>query len=193
MVSSQALSVVCVEMGLADFLQHCNPTLAEKIDKYQSAVLKAQKKEMILAKKEGRQAMIYWGGIVTPKVRYFCFRSLEGFGLTRGLFQELSDVIEALLGAVLISDKFDSQGATSIYQRLMKPFFEEYIRPETYVEHPTTRLCKLFQERRCKKFQLPTEPVGGGKLRRRGQSFTGVGDRSVLTTCDWQSSSTTLF
>jgi len=41
--------------------------------------------------------------------------------------QALSDVVESIIGAVLISDNFSQIGVDAIFTTLLLPFYEKYI------------------------------------------------------------------
>lgn len=113
--------------------------------------------------------------------------------------KELSDLVEALLGALLMSEDFDSRGARAMFNNVLKPFFDRYSRPDSTGEHPANALSVVFQKRKCENFRNSLQESitwGVKSYTRSGTHLSGfVGRR--LQRCDpicvLQSSSTTSF
>lgn len=72
--------------------------------------------------------------------------------------QELADVIESLFATVLISDGFRPEGVQTMFDRIVRPFCDNYIRSEVR-DHPKTLLTKMFQARGCRAFAFEETKV----------------------------------
>ncbi|KAF9452469.1 ribonuclease III [Macrolepiota fuliginosa MF-IS2] len=109
MVSNSTLAAICVWSGLYKFI-NTTPQLAQIIRNYEKALASQQMAEHSQAEKEGRLMGEYWKDLDTPKA--------------------LSDVVESIIGAVIISDKFSQSGVDAIFENLLQPFYEKYISPQ---------------------------------------------------------------
>lgn len=69
-------------------------------------------------------------------------------------FQALSDVVESIVGAVYISDNFSPVGAESLFDNVLKPFFDTHITLQTLSHHPTKILFELLQAQGCQQFEI---------------------------------------
>ncbi|KAG8926333.1 hypothetical protein FRC01_008984, partial [Tulasnella sp. 417] len=127
------LSAICVESGLAKHLIYGSTDLRRKIDAFEGALNAARVVAGERAKQSGQPPREYWSGLSTPK--------------------ELSDLVEALLGALLMSEDFDSCGARAMFDNVLKPFFDRYSRPDSTGEHPANALSVVFQKRKCEWFR----------------------------------------
>jgi endoribonuclease Dicer len=72
-------------------------------------------------------------------------------------FQALSDVVESIVGAVYISDNFSPVGAESLFDNVLKPFFDTHITLQTLSHHPTKILFELLQAQGCQQFEITKE------------------------------------
>ena len=73
------------------------------------------------------------------------------------LSQVLGDIVESLLGALLVCDNFMASGSERMYQRLLKPFYDKHITLRTLSHHPTKLLFELFQTQGCQNFEIIRE------------------------------------
>ncbi|KAF8332689.1 uncharacterized protein EI90DRAFT_3145368 [Cantharellus anzutake] len=137
MVNNIALGALCVDCGLDEFIVHDSPSLQKSIDEYKAEVKKAQQLEYNLASAEGRMPGQYWVDLEPPKV--------------------LGDIVESLLGALLVCENFIASGAGKMYQRLLKPFYDKHITLRTLSHHPTKLLFELFQTQGCQNFEIIRE------------------------------------
>ena len=71
--------------------------------------------------------------------------------------QALSDVIESIVGAIYISDNFSPVGAESLFDNILKPFYDKHITLQTLAHHPTKILFELFQAQGCQQFGITKE------------------------------------
>ncbi|KAF8974226.1 hypothetical protein BDZ97DRAFT_3979 [Flammula alnicola] len=99
-----------------------------------AAVCVCQQKEYALADEEGRSPGQYWLDIEPPKA--------------------LSDVVESIAGAIYISDNFDPVGAESLFDNVLKPFYDKHITLQTLSHHPTKILFELLQAQGCQQFEI---------------------------------------
>ncbi|KAG8855617.1 hypothetical protein FRB96_006812 [Tulasnella sp. 330] len=110
MVSTDALAALCVESGVADYFVCRSEAISSKLKVYTKALRLARADEHETSRKEARELRQYWKGIRPPK--------------------ELADCFESLLGAILVSEGFDSRGCEIMYKKVMKPFFDKHIHVE---------------------------------------------------------------
>ncbi|KAF8192503.1 ribonuclease III domain-containing protein [Pholiota molesta] len=134
MVSNSALAAVCVWSGLQEYLLFESPYLENSIRAYANELKEKQAKEYALAEAEGRSPGQYWLDIEPPKA--------------------LSDVVESIAGAIYISDNFDPVGAETLFDNVLKPFYDKHITLQTLSHHPTKILFELLQAQGCQNFEL---------------------------------------
>ncbi|KAF8913820.1 hypothetical protein CPB84DRAFT_1832684 [Gymnopilus junonius] len=137
MVSNSALAAVCVWSGLQEHLLFESPQLASNIQAYTDELKQRQQREYSLADEEGRSPGQYWLDIEPPKA--------------------LSDVIESVIGAIYISDNFSPIGAESLFDNILKPFYDKHITLQTLAHHPTKLLFELLQAQGCQQFGITKE------------------------------------
>ncbi|PPQ92348.1 LOW QUALITY PROTEIN: hypothetical protein CVT25_008698 [Psilocybe cyanescens] len=140
MVSNSALAAVCVWSGLQEHLLFESPNLAASIEAYINELKERQEKEYTLAEQEGRTPGQYWLDIEPPKA--------------------LSDVVESIVGAIYISDNFSPIGAESLFDNVLKPFYDKHITLHTLSHHPTKILFELFQALGCQQFEITRDKNG---------------------------------
>lgn len=133
LVSLGPLSAICVESGLAKHLIYGSTDLRRKIDAFEAALNAARVVAEERAKESEQPPKEYWSGLSAPK--------------------ELSDLVEALLGALLMSEDFDSRGARAMFDNVLKPFFDRFGRPDSTGDHPSNALSVVFQKRKCEGFR----------------------------------------
>ncbi|KAG8855620.1 hypothetical protein FRB96_006815 [Tulasnella sp. 330] len=90
----------------------------------------------------------YWFGLNPPKAR------CPGCTLNN----ELADVVEAILGAIYVSEGFDSGPARRMYDKVMKPFFDAHIRPEDIRLPATAILTDMYK---CQYTRVVRTALGG--------------------------------
>ncbi|KAG9045153.1 hypothetical protein FS837_006952 [Tulasnella sp. UAMH 9824] len=133
LVSLGPLSAICVESGLAKHLIYGSTDLGRRIEAFESALGVARVAAEERAMQSDEPQKEYWNGLSTPK--------------------ELSDLVEAILGALLMSEDFDSRGARAMFDSVLKPFFDRYGRLDSTGEHPANALSVVFQKRKCEFFR----------------------------------------
>ncbi|EJT97649.1 ribonuclease III [Dacryopinax primogenitus] len=133
-VSNAALAAFCVDLGLHHYIIHDSPHLVETVSSYAKEITKAKEEDLAAAAAEDRAPGEYWVTLEPPKV--------------------LSDIVEALLGAIYVSDSFDPSGYENVFDRLFKPFFMKRVSLNTLSQHPTSLLFALLQQRGCHRFEL---------------------------------------
>ncbi|KAJ3922820.1 hypothetical protein F5877DRAFT_87971 [Lentinula edodes] len=137
MVSNAALAAVCVTSGLHQHLLFESDKLAHDIREYEYLLRRAQTEEYTSAEREGRPAGQFWHNIESPKV--------------------LSDLLESILGALYVSDKYSPVGSDAFFEKVFKPFYDRHITLQTLSHHPTKILFELLQRKGCEKFSLVKE------------------------------------
>lgn len=137
MVSNSALAAVCVWSGLQEYLLFESTQLSNSIQTYANELKERQEKEYALAAEEGRSPGQYWLDTEPPKA--------------------LSDVVESIVGAIYISDNFSPVGAESLFDNVLKPFYDKHITLQTLAHHPTKILFELFQAQGCQQFEITKE------------------------------------
>ncbi|KAG8960065.1 hypothetical protein FRC03_007110 [Tulasnella sp. 419] len=140
MVSNTTLAAICMQIKLYQHLQFDSMVLGSQIEQYRTKLEEHQHREYTDAAAEGRQPGQYWLDIEPPKV--------------------LSDMIEAIFGAIVVSEDFDSLGSEVFYSKVIKPFLDKHISWSTICHHPTKLLLELLQSRSCREFMLPKQEDG---------------------------------
>ncbi|KAF8761100.1 PAZ domain [Rhizoctonia solani] len=142
MVSNRALAIICIESGLHQYLMHDINSLAQSIVTFIDEVQKCKQ----IARTDA-QRLKYWSKLVAPKA--------------------LGDVVESLLGAIYISSGFSITRVKTVYDRVLKPFYDRYIDKKAMLTHPMSRLMKRLESIGCRSFgvakaetQLPNGGTG---------------------------------
>jgi len=68
--------------------------------------------------------------------------------------QVLSDVVEAVLGALFISEDCDVAAVEAFFHSVLRPFYDQHIRLNSLSSHPTAVLFKIMEASSCQDFQL---------------------------------------
>jgi endoribonuclease Dicer len=129
MVSNVTLAAICVSSGLHEHLLFESPSLSESIKTYATALKVKQIEEYALAKSEDRQPGQFWAELEPPKA--------------------LSDVLESIIGAVYVSDSFLPMGSEKIFDKILRPFYDQHITLQSIAHHPTKVLYELVQAAGC--------------------------------------------
>ncbi|CAE6449693.1 unnamed protein product [Rhizoctonia solani] len=91
------------------------------------------------------QRLKYWSKLVAPKA--------------------LGDVVESLLGAIYVSSGFSISRVKTVYDRLLKPFYDRYIDKKAMLTHPMSRLMKKLESVGCRALGIAkseTQLTNGG-------------------------------
>ncbi|KDN36026.1 hypothetical protein RSAG8_11112, partial [Rhizoctonia solani AG-8 WAC10335] len=156
MVSNRALAIICVESGLHRYLIHDMNSLAQSIVSFIEEVEECKQKAQTDA-----QRLKHWSKLVAPKA--------------------LGDVVESLLGAIYVSSGFSISRVKTVYDRLLKPFYDRYIDKKAMLTHPMSRLMKKLESIGCRAFGIaktempPTSGSGAGfkcEVKLHGQVIT---------------------
>lgn len=139
MVSNSALAAICVWSGLHEHLLFESLGLELNIHSYIRILIEKQETEVREAAREGRRLGQYWVDIEPPKA--------------------LSDVIESILGALYVSDSFSPVGAETFYDRVLAPFYNQFITLDSLSHHPTKVLFEYFQSQGCQNFELQKQLI----------------------------------
>ncbi|KAF9569018.1 ribonuclease III [Agrocybe pediades] len=134
MVSNSALAAVCAWSGLHEYLLFESTALSANIQDYISQLKERQEKEYASATQQDRPPGQYWLDLEPPKA--------------------LSDVIESIVGAIYISDGFSPIGAETLFDNVLKPFYDKHITMQTLSHHPTKILFELLQSQGCQQFEI---------------------------------------
>ncbi|CAE7125714.1 unnamed protein product [Rhizoctonia solani] len=129
MVSNRALAIICIESGLHRYLIHDVNSLTQSIVSFIKAVEECKQKAQTDA-----QRLKLWSKLVAPKA--------------------LGDVVESLLGAIYVSSGFNISRAKTVYDRLLKPFYDRYIDKKAMLAHPMSRLMKKLESIGCRAFGI---------------------------------------
>jgi dsRNA-specific ribonuclease len=74
--------------------------------------------------------------------------------------QILGDVIEGIVGAVLIDSGYDVEACRRIYTEYLVPLFDKYCYgPHEEGRNPKDILYKVMSQRRCTHFQVRRDPI----------------------------------
>lgn len=76
--------------------------------------------------------------------------------------QVLSDVMEAIVGALFVSEGYSVQATEALFNRLFKPFYDKHINLRTLTPHPNTALFEFLQAEHCHQHRLEKFSEGLG-------------------------------
>ena len=152
MISNETLAAFCVDVGLFQYFRHASPEVGNAISTYVGKVGKAKRNEYALAGREGREPGQYWLNTSPPKVRRFKKHACYAY-----MAQVLSDIVEAVIGALYISDDFTESGVVNFFDGALKPFYDRHIRMQTLSLHPTSTLFDLLCSYGCQQHQMIRE------------------------------------
>jgi dsRNA-specific ribonuclease len=71
--------------------------------------------------------------------------------------QVLSDMLEAIIGAIYVSDGFKLEAAEHFYTHVLRPFYLRYVDSEDLAIHPTRKLTDIFDAHGCHRFEITKE------------------------------------
>jgi endoribonuclease Dicer len=63
-------------------------------------------------------------------------------------------MLEAIIGAIFVSDGFRADGVMRFYNDVLRPFFEHYVDPDDLAVHPTRKLTDILDARGCHQFEI---------------------------------------
>ncbi|KAH8106181.1 hypothetical protein BXZ70DRAFT_1004461 [Cristinia sonorae] len=142
MVSNQTLATICVMNGLHRHLMHSSNDLARSIEAFETQLKVSREKEQAKARAENRPCTQYWLELAPCK--------------------PLSDVLEAILGAIYVDDGFEMNGSEAFFSRVFKPFYEEHITLQSLSHHPGKTLYDLFSRIGCREHKVVKDVVEEG-------------------------------
>ncbi|KAI0786396.1 hypothetical protein C8Q75DRAFT_271436 [Abortiporus biennis] len=134
MVTNPTLAVVSVTSGLYQCIQYNGSDIKQSIDDFVLKVQHARDEELKAVSQENREPGQYWTELDPPKI--------------------LSDVVESLFGALLISDNFTTVGIEKFFDGVLKPFYDRHIRLQTLSLHPNKTLFELFHASGCQQHSM---------------------------------------
>ncbi|EMD41084.1 hypothetical protein CERSUDRAFT_131598, partial [Gelatoporia subvermispora B] len=140
MVSNHVLAAFCVYCGLWQYALHASPDYAIAIQAYYERINNSRAQEERLAASEGRLPGQYWHDTEPPKI--------------------LSDVVEAVLGALYVSDGFSEANIVNFFDNVFRPFYDRHIRLQTLSQHPKKTLFELMQAEGCQEHGIVKEVEG---------------------------------
>ena len=150
MVSNRTLAAFCVHLELHRHIQHAQGQLANAIHVYSTRMRESRRAEYRLAAAEQRLPGQYWLEDDAPKVMYG--HEFDTFLLIAS--QILSDVIEAIVGALFVSEGYSIDTVEACFNRLFKPFYDKHISLHTLTTHPRTTFTELLQAEQCHQHHL---------------------------------------
>ena len=68
-------------------------------------------------------------------------------------------MVESILGAIYVSDDFSPEGAEAFFNKVMRPFFDQYIDLHSLSHHPTKILLELLQSYGCQNFEISKKHI----------------------------------
>ena len=165
MVSNQTLATIAVLTGLHEHVL-CSPDVQPAIQLYAHKILLLRDQEYQTADAEGRLPGQFWLDVEAPKVR-FSRTLLFSPSLTARLArnsQTLGDVVEAVIAAICLSDRFAATGVDAFFRKVLQPFYARHIRLHTLAAHPSKALFELLQAEGCQQHAMRKRPTEGGTL-----------------------------
>ncbi|KAI0698923.1 hypothetical protein BC835DRAFT_1333420 [Cytidiella melzeri] len=139
MVSNQTLAALCVVTGLHEAAQ-CSGDIGRAITGYAKRINTLKDQEYKRARVAGQLPGQFWLEAEPPKI--------------------LSDIVEAILGAIFVTEAYDIQAVKVVFDKVFKPFYVRHVRLQTLSPHPTTTLYQLFQAEHCHAHSIRKEVDG---------------------------------
>ena len=149
MVSNSALAALCVKCGIHNLMDMRAHGVLNGLDVYVSAVTAALHEEQRTSTREGRFPGQYWLRIQTPKV---CQLIRNVKCIFTMLTQALSDVMEGILGALYISDNCTLEGVEKFFNRVFKPFFDQFVTFEMLARHAADAVLEMLNRLGCRQY-----------------------------------------
>ncbi|KIP10639.1 hypothetical protein PHLGIDRAFT_494339 [Phlebiopsis gigantea 11061_1 CR5-6] len=143
MVSNQTLATIAVLSGLHEHVR-CSPDVQSAIQLYAHKIFLLRDQEYQLADAEGRLPAQFWLDVEAPKA--------------------LGDVVEAVVAAICLSDRFATAGVDAFFRKVLQPFYARHIRVHTLAAHPSKALFELLQAEGCQQHAMRKRPAEGGTL-----------------------------
>lgn len=149
MVSNSALAALCVKCEIHNLIDMRAHGALNSLDVYVSALTAALREEERISAREGRLPGQYWLRIQTPKVCQL-IRNVKCILIM--LAQALSDVMEGILGALYISDNCTLEGAEKFFNRVFKPFFDQFVTFEMLARHAADAVLEMLDRLGCRQY-----------------------------------------
>ncbi|KAG6900909.1 hypothetical protein C0993_004346 [Termitomyces sp. T159_Od127] len=134
MVSNSVLAAICVQSGLHKYFLHRSQPLESSIRDYAAKLEASRIGEYQAAASDGRPPGQFWLELTAPK--------------------SLPDIMESIMGAIYVGDRFSTEGIEALFKTLLKPFYDKYVTFKTLSQHPTKVLFDLFQGQGCRKLNI---------------------------------------
>ncbi|KAK0566484.1 Dicer-like protein 1 [Tilletia horrida] len=143
-VNNKTLAALAVSLGLQKFLVHSSSMLAGTVASYVEAVEAAQSTEDEKNKGSPQQ---YWWSIAAPKTCADVSRFLAFDGTSPD--KDPLQMIESILGAVLVDSGFNLDTARTFFERNYRPFLERFCTPENALLSSAEDLFEILLRRHC--------------------------------------------
>ncbi|KAK0547618.1 Dicer-like protein 1 [Tilletia horrida] len=137
-VNNQTLAALAISLQLHKHLIHDSRPLTAAITAYAADVKATHEAEMAQRPESPQQ---YWWDLSAPKT--------------------CADIVESLLGAVLVDSSFDFDTASNFFDENYWPFFERFCRPENAILSSAGDLFELLLQRRCQHWKI--SKIGGNE------------------------------
>lgn len=86
----------------------------------------------------------------------------------------MGDLVEAIIAAIYVSDRFETQGVEAFFDKVLKPFYDRHIRIHTLAHHPSKSLFGLLQAEGCQQHGMRKRPEEDGILTEGRSQFLSV-------------------
>jgi endoribonuclease Dicer len=153
---------MCISSGIYRFVDAGAHRLGDALQRFASAVTAKHEEEHRIAKRESRSPGQYWLDIDCPKVS-LATPGAVSFGNVNSN-KAVSDIMEAILGALYVSENCNLVGAEKFFDDVFKPFYETYITFKSLSRHATNTVLELLQKRRCNQYRLLKHDRNGQTL-----------------------------
>jgi endoribonuclease Dicer len=87
-------------------------------------------------------------------------------------------MLEAIIGAIYVSEGSSADGIEEFYRNVLKPFYERYVDPADLAVHPTRKLTNIFDAQGCRQFEITKTAVA-----EHSRQFTSEGDVFQIVSC----------
>ncbi|KAI0220906.1 Dicer-like protein 1 [Massospora cicadina] len=131
-VSNNTLAAIMETLDLHRHILHFSTKLMRAMEEFM--LIMSELRTQWEAAKEGTPKGEYWFDINAPKV--------------------ISDVLEAIIGAVFVDSGFDVDAAHGIFTRLIQPLYDDHIAPYHVIVHPVIQLTRFVHRFGCQKLDI---------------------------------------
>lgn len=155
MVSGSTLGAIAVSSGLSDYIFHAPPEAISSIRSLSKNLRARQSEEN--ERPAGEKVGQYWRGMEPPKVCWSFPISPYGPRRSRKIIVHF---VKVIIGILYMSDCSSLASVEPFFDKILRPFYDEYITLKTLALRPTATLIELLHAQGCHSFDIKKETLG---------------------------------